>query len=59
VFRALSGTSAVELQPSEDDFVKYWSTAAVTGSGAEQDTDIVSTLSAYVTSPGFAFRRAQ
>lgn len=59
VFRALSGTSAVELQPSEDDFVKYWSTAALTGSGAEQDTDIVSTLSAYVTSPGFAFRRAQ
>jgi hypothetical protein len=59
VFRALSGTSALELQPSEDDFVKYWSKSALTGSGVEQDTDVVSTLTAYVTSPGFAFRRAQ
>jgi hypothetical protein len=59
VFRALSGTSAIELQPSEDDFVKYWTTTALTGTGAEQDTDLVGTLSAYITSPSFAYRRAQ
>jgi hypothetical protein len=59
VFRALAGTSAVEFEPSEDDFVKHWSATAQTGAGAEQDTDIVGTLSAYITSPGFAFRRAQ
>ncbi len=59
VFRALAGTSAPELQPSEDDFVKYWGTAAVSNDAGKLDTDVVGTLSAYITSPAFAYRRAQ
>jgi hypothetical protein len=59
VFRALSGTSDVALQASEDDFVKYWSTAALSGAGVEQDTNLIATLSAYITSPSFAYRRGQ
>ena len=59
VFRALSGTSADELRASEDDFVKHWSSTALTSAGGKTDTDLVGTLSSYITSPGFAFRRAQ
>jgi hypothetical protein len=59
VFRALAGTSAPELQPSEDDFVQYWGTTAVSNDAGKLDTDVVATLSAYITSPAFAYRRAQ
>lgn len=59
VFRALAGTSAAEVAASEDDFVKYWGTAAVSNDAGKLDTDVVGTLSAYITSPAFAFRRAQ
>lgn len=59
VFRGMAGTSVPELRQSEDDFVKYWSENALSGQGADADTDLVSTLSAYITHPAFAFRRAQ
>lgn len=59
VFRAMAGTSAAELQASEDAFVTHWNQTALTNTNGKLDADVVSTLSAYVTSPGFAFRRAQ
>jgi hypothetical protein len=59
VFRALAGTSAAELQASEDDFVKHWNQSAVSNASGKPETDVVGTLSAYITSPGFAYRRAQ
>lgn len=54
VFRALAATSAPELKPSEDAFVKHWSDA-----GGNVDTNIIGTLSAFLADPGFAYRRAQ
>jgi hypothetical protein len=59
VFRAMAGTSVVELQASEDAFVTHWNKTALTNAGGKPDADVVGTLSAYVTSPGFAYRRAQ
>ncbi|HEY6081523.1 MAG TPA: DUF1592 domain-containing protein [Polyangiaceae bacterium] len=53
VFRALSGTSAPELVASEDDFVGYWKEGLTM-----DDANIIDTLSAYVTSPAFAYRRS-
>ena len=53
VFRALSGTSAPELVASEDDFVGYWKAGLTM-----DDANIIDTLSAYVTSPAFAYRRS-
>jgi hypothetical protein len=58
VFRALAATSAPELKPSEDDFVKYWITTATGPGGKIEDVYIVGTLSAFITSPSFNFRRA-
>jgi hypothetical protein len=52
VFRGLSGTSAPELRPSEDAFVSYWK-----GGEPMDDASIIDTLTAFVTSPAFAFRR--
>jgi hypothetical protein len=57
VFRALSGTSALELRASEDDFVQHWSGAL--GVAQASDVSIIDTLVTYVTSPAFAYRRAQ
>jgi hypothetical protein len=59
VFRALAGTSAPEFEASEDAFVKHWNQTALSDAGGKPDTDVVGTLSAYITSPGFAYRRAQ
>ncbi len=53
VFRALSGTSAPELAPSEDEFVGYWR-----GRLKADDPSIIDTLAAFVESPAFAYRRA-
>lgn len=59
VYRGLAGTSVPDLSQSEDDFVKYWSEKALTGQGADLDTDLLSTLGAFITYPGFAYRRGQ
>ena len=61
VFRALSGTSAAELRPSEDDFVKHWDSTLERDPNTAQvvDANIISTLTTYVSSPAFAYRRAQ
>ena len=59
VFRAFSGTSVDAVKPSEDDFVKHWNATAISNQAGKLDTDLVGTLSAYITSPAFAFRRAQ
>ncbi len=59
VYRALAATSAPELKPSEDDFVKYWSTTLVADSSGKLDAKIVDTLTAFITNPSFAYRRAQ
>jgi hypothetical protein len=60
VYRALAATSVPELQPSEDDFVKYWGTTLETDdSGKVTDAKIVPTLVAFLTNPSFAYRRAQ
>jgi hypothetical protein len=53
-------TSADELKPSEDDFVTYWKTTLeADGSGKVTDAKIVGTLTAFLTNPSFAYRRAQ
>jgi hypothetical protein len=57
VFRAMAGTSAAEFAQSEDDFVKYW-TSAVAPEGSP-DVAIIETLRHYIASPAFAYRRAQ
>lgn len=57
VFRALAGTSTAAA--SEDKFVEHWKGSAVNDAGGKPDTDVVGTLAAYITSPDFAYRRAQ
>lgn len=57
VYRALSGTSAPELQQSEDDFLKYW-TSTLPAGAAVPDAKLVGTIAAYIESPAFAYRRA-
>ena len=59
VFRALAATSAPELAPSEDDFVKYWGTTTAGPDGKVDDVYIIGTLTAFITSPSFNYRRAQ
>jgi hypothetical protein len=59
VFRALAATSAPELAPSEDDFVKYWGTTTAGPDGKVDDIYIIGTLTAFITSPSFNYRRAQ
>jgi len=59
VFRALAATSAPELRPSEDDFVTYWKTNLSANGAAIADVKIIDTISAFIESPSFAFRRAQ
>ena len=60
VFRAFATTSADELKPSEDDFVTYWKTTLeADGSGKVTDAKIVGTMTAFLTNPSFAYRRAQ
>jgi Protein of unknown function (DUF1588)/Protein of unknown function (DUF1592)/Protein of unknown function (DUF1595)/Protein of unknown function (DUF1587) len=55
-FRAMAGTSDAEFAPSEDDFVKYW-TSSVAPEGSA-DVAIIETLRRYISSPAFAYRRA-
>ncbi|HXK20091.1 MAG TPA: DUF1588 domain-containing protein, partial [Polyangiaceae bacterium] len=59
VFRALSATSAPELRPSEDDFVTYWKSSLGANGTPVTDVKIIDTISAFIESPGFAFRRGQ
>lgn len=56
MYRALAATSAPELVASEDDFVKY---AGLEKAGAATDANLVATISAFITNPSFAYRRAQ
>jgi Protein of unknown function (DUF1588)/Protein of unknown function (DUF1592)/Protein of unknown function (DUF1595)/Protein of unknown function (DUF1587) len=58
IFRALATTSAPELKPSEDDFVKYWATTLEPDGSGKLDAKIVGTLTAFLTNPSFAYRRA-
>lgn len=57
LFRALAATSAPELVASEDDFVKYAGLEKATSTAA--DANLVGTISAFITNPSFAFRKAQ
>jgi len=60
IYRALATTSAPELAASEDDFVKYWDLGLPKdGSGKVLDANLVGTITAFLTNPSFAFRRAQ
>lgn len=60
IYRAFAATSAPELQASEDDFVKYWSTTLPTdANGKPSDAQIIGTITAFLTNPSFAYRRAQ
>jgi hypothetical protein len=56
LYRALATTSAPELAASEDDFVKY---AGLQKTGTATDANLVAVISAFVTNPSFAYRRAQ
>ncbi len=59
IYRALAATSAPELADSEDDFVKYWETnLPKDGAGKATDATLVGTITAFLTNPSFAFRRA-
>ncbi|RYZ06246.1 MAG: DUF1588 domain-containing protein [Myxococcales bacterium] len=55
MFRALAGTSSEASRMSEDDFVEYWKT----GMATVTESSIAGTLSSYLTSPSFNFRKAQ
>lgn len=55
MFRALAGTSNEASRMSEDGFVEYWKS----GMATVTESSIAGTLSAYVKSPSFNFRRAQ
>jgi Protein of unknown function (DUF1588)/Protein of unknown function (DUF1592)/Protein of unknown function (DUF1595)/Protein of unknown function (DUF1587) len=57
LYRALAATSAPALAASEDDFVKY-SGLAKTG-GTATDANLIGTISAFITNPSFAYRKAQ
>jgi uncharacterized protein DUF1588/uncharacterized protein DUF1592/uncharacterized protein DUF1595 len=56
LYRALAATSAPELAASEDDFVKY-SGLQKTG-GTATDANLVAAISAFITNPSFAYRKA-
>jgi len=57
LYRALAATSAPELAPSEDDFVKY---AGLQKAGSTAtDANLVGTITAFITNPSFAYRRAK
>ena len=59
IFRALAATSAPDLKPSEDDFVKYWANTLEPDGSGKLDAKIIGTLTAFLTNPSFAYRRAQ
>jgi hypothetical protein len=59
VFRALAATSDPDYGASEDDFVKYWDTTLSRANGQVSDVSIIGTISSYLTSPSFNYRRAQ
>jgi hypothetical protein len=59
LFRALAATSAPELRPSEDDFVKYWHDGLTSAGSPIADVKIINTISAFIENPSFAYRRAQ
>lgn len=60
IYRALAATSAPELVESENDFVKYWKDGLPKdGAGKVLDANLVGTMTAFLTNPSFAFRRAQ
>jgi hypothetical protein len=56
LYRALAATSAPEQAASEDDFVKY-SGLQKTG-GTATDANLVAAISAFITNPSFAYRKA-
>ncbi len=59
-YRALAATSAPEVAASEDDFVKYWDAGLPKDSaGKATDANLVGTITAFLTNPSFAYRRAQ
>ena len=60
IYRALAATSAPELVDSEDDFVKYWDERLPKdAAGKVIDANLVGTITAFLTNPSFALRRAQ
>jgi hypothetical protein len=60
IYRALAATSAPELVESENHFVTHWKEGLPKdGSGKELDANLVGTMTAFLTNPSFAFRRAQ
>jgi hypothetical protein len=54
LFRSAAAASGVEVQPSEDSFVRLWEKDPVAEPGS-----ITQSIVAYVTSPLFVYRRAQ
>jgi len=54
LFRSAAATSGIDVQPSEDSFVAAWK-----GDPDAEPGSIVNSLVTYVTSPLFAYRRAQ
>ena len=56
LYRALAATSAPQLAASEDEFVKY---TGLEKTGTSTDANLVGTISAFITNPSFAYRRAQ
>ena len=60
IYRALAATSAPDIAESENDFVTYWKDGLPKdGAGKALDANLVGTMTAFLTNPSFAFRRAQ
>jgi len=57
IYRALAATSAPDLAGSEDDFVKY--ARLDKASASASDANLVGTITAFITNPSFAYRKAQ
>jgi hypothetical protein len=56
LYRALAATSAPELAAAEDEFVNYSGLEKASSTAA--DANLVATISAFITNPSFAYRRA-
>jgi hypothetical protein len=59
MFRALAATSDPKFSASEDEFVKYWDTTLTRANDQVTDVSIIGTVSSYITSPAFNYRRGQ
>jgi uncharacterized protein DUF1592/uncharacterized protein DUF1588/uncharacterized protein DUF1595 len=59
IFRAMAGTNDPAFSKSEDDFVKYWDTTLARANNQVTDVSIIGTISAFITSPSFNYRRGR